>query len=116
MEKSAKQKIHRVPKAAMSVFPWLVGALVVLLALLQYGLWLGRNGIHDLRMQQLTLQTIVQENSQLLQRNQRLKYIVIDLKSGLEGIEERARSELGMIKDDETFFQIIPEKAASRLR
>lgn len=48
-----------------------------------------------------------QENQQLLERNTALEAEVQDLKQGLEAIEERARSELGMIKKDETFFQII---------
>jgi cell division protein FtsB len=51
-----------------------------------------------------------QENQRLLERNAALEAEVQDLKQGLEAIEERARSELGMIKKDETFFQIIERK------
>jgi cell division protein FtsB len=51
-----------------------------------------------------------QDNAVLEERNQVLAAEVQDLKSGLDAIEERARSELGMIKEDDTFFQIIEEQ------
>ena len=51
-----------------------------------------------------------QDNAVLEERNQVLAAEVQDLKSGLDAIEERARSELGMVKEDETFFQIIEEQ------
>ncbi|MCW8928577.1 MAG: septum formation initiator family protein, partial [Gammaproteobacteria bacterium] len=50
-----------------------------------------------------------QENSQLDERNKALEAEVRDLKQGLEALEERARSDLGMIKKDETFFQVVEE-------
>ena len=52
-----------------------------------------------------------QENQRLQERNQALEAEVEDLKQGLDSIEERAREELGMIKDDETFYQIIEDPA-----
>ena len=54
-------------------------------------------------------QAQIEENQQLSERNQSLAAEVLDLKQGMEAIEERARSEMGMIKNNETFYQIIDE-------
>ena len=81
--------------------------LVILLLLLQYPLWLGKGGwlkVLDLN-RQVELQQ--QVNQQTQARNALLDAEVRDLKQGTEAIEERARSELGMVKRDEVFFQII---------
>lgn len=81
--------------------------LVALIALLQYPLWLGKGSW--LRVwevdQQLRAQRLV--NQKLKARNGGLDAEVRDLKQGLEAIEERARSELGMIRQDEMFFQVL---------
>ncbi len=86
---------------------WLAGALIVALALLQYRLWRGDGSFaqkaaleHNVREQQ-------QENARLRQRNEEIAAEVADLKSGLDSIEERARNDLGMVKDGETFYMII---------
>jgi cell division protein FtsB len=54
-------------------------------------------------------QTQIEENQRLSERNQSLAAEVLDLKQGMEAIEERARSEMGMIKNNETFYQIVDE-------
>jgi cell division protein FtsB len=85
--------------------------LVVLLLLLQYPLWLGKGGwlkVQDLQRQVEAQQRI---NGKTQARNSLLDAEVRDLKQGSEAIEERARSELGMVKGDETFFQILDESA-----
>jgi len=89
---------------------WLVSILLTLLLVLQYTLWFGNGGL--LRVWQLNTMVEVQkqENEKLTERNQALEAEVVDLKQGLEAIEERARSDLGMIKKDETFFQVVEEK------
>ena len=90
-------------------------ALIVLLALLQYPLWLGKGGwlrVWDVD-QQLQLQ--IDGNRKLEVRNAGLDAEVRDLKQGYDAIEERARFELGMIRQDEIFVQ-IPEKASGELR
>ena len=88
---------------------WIITALLCLLMLLQYTLWFGNGGL--LRLWQLDSKVEEQkvENTQLTERNRALEAEVIDLKQGLEAIEERARSDLGMIKKDETFFQVVEE-------
>ena len=88
---------------------WLVWLLVVLLVLLQYRLWVGDGSFAEVwdLYQQVEMQR--EENQQLRERNQALEAEVQDLKQGLGAIEERAREELGMIKEGETFYQIIEE-------
>jgi len=88
---------------------WLATILFGLLLILQYTLWFGNGGL--LRYWQLNAKVEAQkvENEQLTERNSALEAEVIDLKQGLEAIEERARSDLGMIKKDETFFQVVEE-------
>ena len=88
---------------------WLVWLLVVLLVLLQYKLWVGDGSFAEVwdLYQQVEMQR--EENQQLRERNQALEVEVQDLKQGLGAIEERAREELGMIKEGETFYQIIEE-------
>ena len=82
---------------------------VILIALLQYPLWLGKGSW--LRVWDLSRQITVQQdkNNVLTARNETLDAEVRDLKSGRAAIEERARSELGMIKEDEVFYQVIDQ-------
>ena len=84
---------------------------MVLFVLLQYKLWVGDGSLAEVwdLYRQTELQK--QENQRLQERNQALEAEVEDLKQGLDSIEERAREELGMIKDDETFYQIIEDPA-----
>ena len=82
-------------------------ALVMLIALLQYPLWLGKGSwlrVWDVD-QQLRAQR--ETNLKLQSRNAALDAEVRDLKQGFDAIEERARSELGMVKQDEIFFQLL---------
>ena len=91
---------------------WLSVALVALLVLLQYPLWLGKGGwlrVWDVDRQ---LQQQKESNKKLEVRNGGLDAEVRDLKQGYDAIEERARYELGMIRQDEIFVQ-IPEKSFS---
>jgi cell division protein FtsB len=82
---------------------------------LQYPMWLGKGGW--LRVRELDRQVDAQKhvNAELQARNAKLDADVRDLKQGLEAIEERARSELGMIRQDEVFFQ-LPEDSAPRAK
>ena len=90
---------------------WLSLALMALSALLQYPLWFGKGSwlrVWDVDRQ---LQAQQETNRRLELRNAGLDAEVRDLKQGYDAIEERARFELGMVKDDEVFVQ-IPEKRA----
>ena len=89
----------------------LVTALLVLfLVLLQYRLWFGKNSVPDYLELKTSESRQVELNNKLKQRNKLIYADIDDLKNGLQAVEERARNELGMIKDGETFFRIIPSE------
>lgn len=81
--------------------------LVILIALLQYSLWLGKGSWLRVWEVDQQLQAQKEVNLKLQARNTSLDAEVRDLKHGYDAIEERARSELGMIKQDEVFFQVL---------
>ncbi|WP_275076147.1 cell division protein FtsB [Providencia rettgeri] len=85
--------------------------LIAILAWLQYSLWLGKNGIHDYVQvkDDVAAQEIV--NSSLKMRNEQLFAEINDLNDGQDAIEERARSELGMIKPGESFYRMVKESS-----
>lgn len=86
-------------------------ALAGLVVLLQYPLWVGKGGW--VRVWEIDREVSAQKeiNSRLKVRNAALDAEVRDLKQGFEAIEERARSELGMIRQDEIFFQVLDDTA-----
>ena len=90
---------------------WLTLALGLLVVAIQYPLWLGKGGW--LRVWDIDRQIVAERdaNAKLKIRNAALDAEVRDLKTGTEAIEERARSELGMIRQDEIFFQILDSAA-----
>jgi len=82
--------------------------LMLLLALVQAELWAGKGGQSRVVQLQAQLQSQQQANDAARLRNQRLAAEVSDLKEGLEMVEEKARSELGMVKPDEILVQLRP--------
>jgi cell division protein FtsB len=84
--------------------------LVVLIALLQYPLWLGKGGWLRVWQYSQQIQAHEKRNDYYRQRNETLRAEVRDLKQGQSAVEERARSELGMIKQDEVFYQVMQRK------
>jgi len=88
-----------------------IGILLILLVLLQYRLWVGEGSLAEVHNLKNEIATQQQELERLRQRNRALTAEVQDLKQGLDAIEERARSELGMIRKGETFYQLVePEE------
>ncbi len=81
--------------------------LSMLLALLQFRLWLGDGGLLEVFRFARAVEVQKQENARLRERNRLLLAEVKDFKEGLAAVEERARSELGMIKEGEIFYQIV---------
>lgn len=81
--------------------------LGIIFIVLQYKLWLGEDSVRALNMLEEDLAAQRAVNEELAARNDELEVEVLDLKNGLEAVEERARSELGMIGEDETFFLIV---------
>ena len=88
---------------------WSTLILLLIIALLQYPLWLGKGGWIRVWEYERQVQAQRDVNQKLEQRNAALDAEVRDLKAGYEAIEERARYELGMIKDGEVFVQ-VPQK------
>lgn len=85
----------------------IVTLLIVLLLYFQFKLWVGDGGIPDVIHLQKEVDQAAAEKQQLQERNDALAAEVSDLKQGLDAVEERARSELGMIRNDETYYQIV---------
>lgn len=81
--------------------------MLLLLILLQYRLWNGTGSLAEVNLLKEEIEKIKNQNEILKERNLSLTAEVFDLKKGDEAIEEIARSEMGMIKDGETFYQII---------
>ncbi len=88
--------------------------LLILLVLLQYRLWFGKNSVPDYLVLKENVVRQQSANEKLQQRNKLLFADTDDLKLGLEAVEERARNELGMIKANETFFRLIPKENNTR--
>lgn len=94
---------------------WLAIALLLLLALLQYRLWLGEGGMRDLDRVRERVAALETANQPLRDRNARLAAEVLDLQTGLDAIEERSRSHIGMVRADERFFW-VPDVAVEPAR
>ena len=86
------------------------GFLVVAIAGLQYRLWLGDGSVAEIMDLRAAIEVQREENERLYARNRELEAEVIDLKTGLESIEYRARRDLGMTRKDETFYQIVERR------
>ena len=89
--------------------------LAAFVLLLQYPLWLGKGGWLRVWSLQRQVQEQKEENARLRQRNGALDAEVRDLKQGFDAIEERARYELGLIKQDEIFFQVVTPRPAPEI-
>ena len=87
--------------------------LVALLAWLQWRLWFGNGGQREVEALRAQVAAQAHENEGLKQRNEALAAEVRDLKSGEAAVEERARSELGMIKPGETFYRVVDERPSA---
>ena len=88
--------------------------LVTIFCVLQYKLWVDRDGVRKLVHLSDRIEDQKATNQQLYERNEVLAAEVEDLKSGFDAIEERARMELGMIRDGETFFQVIEKDTTQK--
>ena len=95
----------------------LVAALIAVLVFLQYLLWIAEDGVRQTFALRVSVQAQTEENAALNERNRAIEADIKDLKTGLVAIEERARSEMGMIRQDETFYRLLerplPQEAPS---
>lgn len=85
----------------------LVFIFAVLFGLLQYRLWFGENNLLEYRSLEKQIRAQTASNAKLIARNQVLKEEIFELASGTEALEERARNELGMVKEGETFYRVV---------
>ena len=89
----------------------LFGKLLLLIALvafigLQVSLWVGEGGVRVVQRHKASIATLKSENEKLAERNRVLEAEVRDLKNGMEAVEEHGRLDLGMIKDNDTFYLV----------
>jgi cell division protein FtsB len=89
---------------------WMAASLLIVVTLLQFRLWVSSDGVREVSRLQRAVVAQKVENDQLVERNKQLAAEVRDLKNGMAALEERARSELGMIANNETFYQVVPRK------
>jgi cell division protein FtsB len=92
---------------------WLTAALAVALILLQYRIWVSDDGVRGVARLQHAVAAQQKLDGTLTERNSRLAAEVQDLKSGTAAIEERARSDLGMVGPSETFYQVVEAAPAA---
>ena len=92
---------------------FILAALLVLLVLLQLRLWQGEGSLSDIQRLEGEIAAQTAINARLAERNEGLKQEVGDLKNGLDSIEERARSEMGLIKQGETYFLVVDKEATA---
>lgn len=91
----------------------LVIGLAIILAILQYKLWFDNTGVRQYwQLKKSTIEHMA-ENKNLKQRNELLKAEIKDLKTGQQAIEEIARNDLGMVKKNETFYQVVDTNRAN---
>ena len=88
----------------------LLAILLLVFLLLQIKMWFGEGGYRDVKRLALRVEKQDKENEALALRNRELQAEVEDLRQGLQAIEERARSELGMVKENEEFYQVVSGK------
>jgi len=87
---------------------WLAVGLALAILLLQYRVWFSEDGVRELDRLKRAVTAQRSENDQLAERNRQLAAEVRDLKTGMDALEKRARSDLGMITAHETFYQVVP--------
>ena len=88
------------------------GLLFTALLVLQYRIWASPSGMREVWRLERAIEAQVDENERLAERNRTLAAEVRDLKDGKKAIEERARTDLGMVRANETFFQVVPPSSS----
>ncbi len=89
---------------------WLLIVLSLILMFLQYRLWVGESSLAQRQVLKHKVEVQQQENEVLRERNRVLANEAANLKDGLESVEERARTDLGMIKEGETFYMVVDKE------
>src|ERR1700721_933381 len=92
---------------------WVAAALAIAVLLLQYRVWFSADGVREVERLKRAVATPRTDNQQLGERNRQLAAEVRDLKTGMDALEERARSDLGMIARNGTFYRGVPPRPAA---
>ena len=87
----------------------MLGVLLLLLLVLQYRLWIAQGSLAEQRRLELQVQEQTLVNKQLQERNAVLEREVKELKTGNKGVEQRAREQLGLVREGETFYQFVQD-------
>jgi cell division protein FtsB len=90
---------------------WFLAILAALVLVLQYRIWIARDGVREVLQLRDAVAAQRTENERLQDRNRQLAAEVRDLKQGFAALEEQARSELGLISSNETYYQVVPPQA-----
>jgi cell division protein FtsB len=85
----------------------IIAIIILLIIHFQYRIWIGDGSVAEIDAYQQRLDDLKKQAEEKRERNEALYAEVLDLRKGQEAIEERARDELGMIKEDETFFHVL---------
>jgi len=93
---------------------WLLLVLLILLGVLQYRLWLGEGGLAERHRLERQVEEQVRINEELRARNAVLEREVLELQTGNEGLEQRAREQLGLIREGETYYQLVEDPVPGR--
>jgi cell division protein FtsB len=88
---------------------WLLAILLVLLVVLQYRLWIAEGSMAEQQRLKRQVEEFVRQNEKLQQRNAVLEREVLELQSGNAGVEQRAREQLNLVREGETFYQMEAE-------
>ena len=93
---------------------WLLAFLLLVLVLLQYRLWIAEGSLAEMKrlQRQVVEQTAI--NAELKARNEVLEREVLNLQNGNDGVEQRAREELGLIREGEVFYQFVDKDESAR--
>ncbi len=90
---------------------WFIAVLAALVLVLQYRIWVAHDGVREVLQLRDAVAAQQAENERLQERNRQLAAEVRDLKQGFAALEEQARSELGLISSNETYYQVVPPPA-----
>ena len=88
--------------------------LLMLLGVLQYRLWLGEGGLAERHRLKQQIEEQVRINDELRERNAVLEREVLELQTGNKGLEQRAREQLGLIREGETYYQLVEDPPPDR--
>ena len=91
---------------------WVLVGLLLLLGILQYRLWIAEGSLAEQRRLQRQVEEQTRVNEELRQRNAILEREVLELQTGNAGVEQRAREQLGLIREGETFYQFVGKEGA----